>query len=100
MVLSVNKMRFMNRKYFSIKINKFIYLVFTLLFFVFGIYAQNKEIKVACVGNSIDNHPHSLIDPTSIVDSVLEHQPEYLQKHHINLRGNLNNSRYIFENEK
>ena len=46
-------MRFMHRTYFSIKIDKFICLVFTLLFFVFGIYAQNKEIKVACVGNSI-----------------------------------------------
>jgi hypothetical protein len=34
------------------------------------------------------------------VDSVLQHQPEYIQKHHINIRGNLNNSRIVFENEK
>jgi|GEM_PF-142362 len=48
----------------------------------------------------VDHHPHSLTDPTPIVDFVLQHQPDYLQKHHINLRGNLNNSRLIFENEK
>lgn len=48
----------------------------------------------------VDHHPHSLTDPTPIVDFVVQHQPEYLQKHHINLRGNLNNSRFVFENEK
>lgn len=48
----------------------------------------------------VDHHPHSLEDPTPIVDFIVQHQPEYLQKHHINLRGTLNNSRYIFENEK
>lgn len=48
----------------------------------------------------VDHHPHSLTDPTPIVDFVLQHQPDYLQKHHINLRGNLNNSRLVFENEK
>ena len=52
------------------------------------------------IKQGVDHHPHSLTDPTPIVDFVLEHQPEYLQKHHINLRGNLNNSRYIFENQK
>jgi len=48
----------------------------------------------------VDHHPHSLSDPTQIVNFITEHQPGYLQKHHINLRGNLNNSRFIFENEK
>ena len=48
----------------------------------------------------VDHHPHSLTDPTPIVDFVLEHQPEYLQKHQINCRGNLNNSRFVFENQK
>ena len=48
----------------------------------------------------VDHHPHSLTDPTPIVDFVLEHQPEYLKKQHLNLRGNLNNSRSVFENQK
>ena len=48
----------------------------------------------------VDHHPHSLTDPSPIVDFIIQHQPDYLQKHHINLRGNLNNSRFIFENEK
>ncbi|MBV5342676.1 SGNH/GDSL hydrolase family protein, partial [bacterium] len=48
----------------------------------------------------VDHHPHSLTDPAPIVDFVVQHQPEYMEKHHINLRGNLNNSRFIFENEK
>jgi len=64
--------------------------------------------KMAAAGGSmrliskpgVDHHPHSLTDPTPIVDFVLQHQPDYLQKHHINLRGNMNNSRLIFENEK
>ena len=64
--------------------------------------------KMAAAGGSmrliskpgVDHHPHSLTDPTPIVDFVLQHQPDYLQKHHINFRGNLNNSRLIFENEK
>ena len=64
--------------------------------------------KMAVAGGSmrlivkpgIDHHPHSLTDPTPIVDFVLEHQPEYLQKQYINYRGNLNNSRFIFENQK
>ncbi|MCX6309378.1 MAG: prolyl oligopeptidase family serine peptidase [Bacteroidia bacterium] len=48
----------------------------------------------------VDHHPHSLTDPAPIVDFVVQHQPEYLQKHHINFRGNLNNSRFVFEHEK
>jgi len=64
--------------------------------------------KMAAAGGSmrllskpgIDHHPHGLTDPTPIVDFVLQHQPEYLQKHYLNLRGNLNNSRFIFEHEK
>jgi len=48
----------------------------------------------------VDHHPHSLTDPTPIVNFVMQHQPSYLEKHHIQLRGNLNNSRYVFENNK
>ena len=48
----------------------------------------------------VDHHPHSLTDPSPIVNFVHQHQPEYQTKQHINYRGNLNNSRYVFENKK
>lgn len=48
----------------------------------------------------VDHHPHSLKDPTPIVDFVMQHQPQYKEKQHINFRGNLNNSRFLFENAK
>jgi len=47
-----------------------------------------------------DHHPHSLTDPTPIVNFVLQHQDEYFKFQHINMRGNMNNSRFIFEKEK
>jgi len=47
-----------------------------------------------------DHHPHSLTDPTPIVDFVIQHQPTYQRMQRINGRGNLNNSLTIFEKEK
>ena len=35
-----------------------------------------------------------------VVDSVTQYSPKKLQKHYINLRGNLNNSRFVFENKR
>lgn len=48
----------------------------------------------------VDHHPHSLTDPAPIVDFVMQHQPQYKEKQHINFRGDLNNSRFLFENAK
>ncbi len=50
--------------------------------------------------HGVDHHPHSLVDPSPIVNFIQQHQTEYLAKQHMNYRGNLNNSRYIFENKK
>jgi len=47
-----------------------------------------------------DHHPQSLTDPTPIVDFVLQNQPEYQEKQHVNIRGNMNNSQLIFEKGK
>ena len=35
-----------------------------------------------------------------LVDSLTQHPQNKLQKHYINLRGNLNNSRFVFGNER
>ena len=47
-----------------------------------------------------DHHPHSLTDPAPIVDFVLQNQPEYQEKQHVNIRGNMINSQLIFEKGK
>jgi len=63
------------------------------------IVASGGSMKVI-TKPGVDHHPHSLKDPTPIVDFVLQHQPTYQEKQHINFRGNLNNSRNIFEKNK
>lgn len=65
------------------------------------------EIKII-VKEGIGHHPHSLKDPEPIVRFILSNtSPELLDKQlpveskmHIVFRGNLNNSRIKFENEK
>lgn len=47
-----------------------------------------------------DHHPHSLEKPEPIVDFILRHQPAYLQKQHLNVRGSLTNSFIRFEKER
>ena len=48
----------------------------------------------------IGHHPHSLTDPTPVVDFVLRHQAGYAAYNHINVRGSMNNSLYCFEKER
>ena len=62
--------------------------------------AQSGGSMTVITKPGVDHHPHSLKDPTPIVDFVVQHQPSYQEKQHINLRGNLNNSRNLFEKNK
>ena len=41
-------------------------------------------IKKGC-----DHHPHSLTDPTPVVNFILRQQPEYQAYQHVNLRGSM-----------
>ncbi|MDD4590580.1 MAG: alpha/beta fold hydrolase [Parabacteroides sp.] len=52
-------------------------------------------IKKGC-----DHHPHSLADPTPVVNFILRQQPEYQAHQHINLRGDMQNSFIKFEKER
>jgi lysophospholipase L1-like esterase/pimeloyl-ACP methyl ester carboxylesterase len=52
-------------------------------------------IKKGC-----DHHPHSLTDPTPVVNFILRQQPEYQAYQHINLRGSMQNSFIKFEKER
>lgn len=74
-------------------------------------YKDNMEVvrqKYRAMGGPVEvilkpgigHHPHSLTDPTPVVDFVLRHQAGYTEANHINVRGSMNNSLYCFEKER
>lgn len=48
----------------------------------------------------VDHHPHSLSDPTPVVDFIIRHQPGYEAKQCYTLRGDYRNSYQMFEKER